>query len=73
MGQKNTFWDHFFLEEGLTEERLVGKFGKNGGKNYHKKSDQKIVSSDTRRPPDGRTQKFKSAFKHSRRVGWRQT
>ena len=39
--QKNTYWDHFFSEEGLSEEQLIRKYGKNGGRNYSKKSDQK--------------------------------
>ena len=29
MGQKNTFSDHFFSEEVLSEEQLVRKFWKN--------------------------------------------
>ena len=28
MGQKNTFSDHFFSEEALSEEQLFRKFGK---------------------------------------------
>ena len=34
--QKKTFSDHFFLEEALSEEQLVRKFGKNG-RSYQKK------------------------------------
>ena len=31
MGQKNTFLDHFFSEEALSEEELIRKSGKNQG------------------------------------------
>ena len=41
MGQKNTFSDHFFSEEGLSEEQLIRKSGKLGGISYQKKSGQK--------------------------------
>ena len=41
MGQINTFLDHLFSEEALSEDQLVRKFEKNGGRSYQKKSDQK--------------------------------
>ena len=71
MGQKKTFSDHFFSEEALSEEQLVRKFGKkNGGKTLRKKLDEKTLGPEIRRrPSDGRTQKFKSAFKHRPHVG----
>ena len=31
------FSDHFFSEEALSEEQVVIKFGKNGGRSYQKK------------------------------------
>ena len=51
MGQKNTFSDYFFSEKALSEEQLIRKFGKNGGRSYHIR---KIVRSDTKASP-GRT------------------
>ena len=41
MGQINTFSDHLFSEEALSEEQLVRNFEKNGGRSYQKKCDQK--------------------------------
>ena len=35
----NTFSDHFFSKEALSEVELVRKFGKNDGRSYQKKSD----------------------------------
>ena len=42
MDQKNTFSDHFFSEEALSEEQLVrksGKLGKTKKEMFRKKSD----------------------------------
>ena len=57
MGQKNTFSDHFFSEEALSEEQLVRKFGKTEKEVNRTKKNQKNntgVSSDTKASP-GRT------------------
>ena len=43
MGQKNTFLDHFFSEEALSEEELIRKSGKNGEEVIRKKVIRKIV------------------------------
>ena len=51
MGQKNTFSDHFFSEEALSEEQLIRKSGKTEEEVTKRKVIRKIVSSDTKASP----------------------
>ena len=51
MGQENTFSDHFFSEEALSEEQLIKKCGKTEEELSEKKCSEKYIVSDTKASP----------------------